>query len=46
MEYGYSAEYAKSDRSSCRLCKNLIGKGSLRLAVLVQVLLFRIFILV
>ena len=35
-DYGYSCEYAKSDRSSCRLCKGNISQAALRLAVLVQ----------
>ena len=32
----HSCEYAKSDRSACKLCRNTIGKGSLRLAIMVQ----------
>ncbi|ESO88129.1 hypothetical protein LOTGIDRAFT_206927 [Lottia gigantea] len=32
----FKAEYAKSDRSSCKACKTKIGKDSLRLAVMVQ----------
>ncbi|EZA56984.1 Poly [ADP-ribose] polymerase [Ooceraea biroi] len=35
-EMPYRTEYAKSDRSKCQLCKSLIGKGSLRLAAVVQ----------
>lgn len=33
----FASEYAKSDRSMCKLCKNCIGMGSLRLAIFVQV---------
>lgn len=33
----YLAEYAKSDRSKCQLCKQQINKLSLRLAAVVQV---------
>lgn len=33
----YKAEYAKSNRSSCKLCKSNIAKESLRLAKMVQV---------
>lgn len=36
----YKAEYAKSDRSSCQLCKSKIGKETLRLAAVVKVILF------
>ncbi|KAF2885554.1 hypothetical protein ILUMI_20622 [Ignelater luminosus] len=36
MDLPYKAEYAKSNRSSCRGCKSSIGKDSLRLAVMVQ----------
>lgn len=36
-ESGFGSEYAKSDRSSCRLCHNTISMGALRLAVYVQV---------
>ena len=32
----FRGEYAKSDRSSCKSCKSKIGKGELRLAVMVQ----------
>ena len=33
----FDAEYAKSNKSKCRLCKNLINKDTLRLALMVQV---------
>lgn len=33
----FGSEYAKSDRSQCRMCKNCIGMGSLRLSIYVQV---------
>lgn len=33
----YKAEYAKSNRSSCKSCKDNISKDSLRLAKMVQV---------
>lgn len=33
----YRAEYAKSSRASCRSCKTIIQKETLRLAVMVQV---------
>ena len=32
----FSSEYAKSDRSACKLCKACISMGSLRLAIFVQ----------
>ena len=32
----YKAEYAKSNRSSCKACKNTISKESLRIARMVQ----------
>lgn len=32
----FSCEYAKSDRSGCKLCKTNIGMGSLRMAIMVQ----------
>ncbi|CAL1526876.1 unnamed protein product, partial [Lymnaea stagnalis] len=35
----FQAEYAKSGRSSCKLCKKTISQDSLRLAVMVQVCL-------
>lgn len=35
-ELPYLAEYAKSGRASCKLCKSPIAQGSLRLAVMVQ----------
>lgn len=35
-DYKYQAEYAKSNRSTCRACKNTIGLGSLRMGALVQ----------
>lgn len=36
-EFPYRVEYAKSDRSSCKICKNKIAKDSLRIATVVQV---------
>lgn len=33
----YKAEYAKSGRASCKKCKENIAKGSLRMAIMVQV---------
>ena len=33
----FQAEYAKSNRSSCKACKEKIDKESLRLARMVQV---------
>ena len=33
----YRAEYAKSNRSSCKGCKKTIPQDTLRLAVMVQV---------
>lgn len=33
----YIVEYAKSNRSSCKACKENIGKDSLRMGVMVQV---------
>lgn len=38
-EEQYGSEYAKSNRSACKLCKNTIGMGALRLAIFVQVIL-------
>ncbi len=35
-ESGFRAEYAKSDRSTCKGCRSTINKDSLRLAVMVQ----------
>jgi poly [ADP-ribose] polymerase len=35
-ESGFRAEYAKSDRSTCKGCHSNIGKDSLRLAIMVQ----------
>lgn len=32
----FASEYAKSNRAGCKLCKNNIGMGSLRLAIFVQ----------
>ena len=34
----YRAEYAKSGRASCKSCKGLISKDTLRMAQMVQVL--------
>ena len=36
----FQAEYAKSNRSTCKSCKLTIGKDSLRLAVMVQVSMY------
>lgn len=33
----FVAEYAKSNRASCKICKANIGKDSLRMGVMVQV---------
>lgn len=33
---GFRAEYAKSDRSTCKGCRSTINKDALRLAVMVQ----------
>ncbi|CAF3453140.1 unnamed protein product [Rotaria sp. Silwood2] len=35
-ESGFRAEYAKSDRSTCKGCHSTINKDSLRLAIMVQ----------
>lgn len=35
-EEQYGSEYAKSNRAACKLCKNCIGMGALRLAIFVQ----------
>ncbi len=37
QDAGFIAEYAKSDRAGCKLCKLNISKDSLRMAILVQV---------
>lgn len=39
-ELKFQAEYAKSDRSTCRACKNIIIMGSLRIGILVQARIF------
>ena len=36
----YQAEYAKSNRSTCKACKTNINKDRLRMAVMVQVSLY------
>jgi len=36
----FKAEYAKSNRSSCKMCRDNIAKDSLRLAKMVQVGIF------
>ena len=36
-ERPFKAEYAKSGRAGCKLCKGAITQGSLRLAKMVQV---------
>ena len=33
---GFRAEYAKSDRSTCKGCRTTINKDALRLAIMVQ----------
>ena len=33
----FKAEYAKSNRASCKMCKGGINKDTLRLAIMVQV---------
>ena len=38
QDTGFAAEYAKSDRAGCKLCKLGISMSSLRMAVLVQVI--------
>jgi hypothetical protein len=35
-ESGFRAEYAKSDRSTCKGCHSTINKDTLRLAIMVQ----------
>jgi hypothetical protein len=35
-EEGFRAEYAKSDRSTCKGCRTSITRDSLRLAIMVQ----------
>lgn len=37
VDLPFRAEYAKSNRSSCKMCKNKIEKGELRMAAMVQV---------
>lgn len=41
-KFPYTAEYAKSNRSSCKACRMGIGKDALRLGVMVQVSWFMI----
>ncbi|XP_004519483.1 poly [ADP-ribose] polymerase [Ceratitis capitata] len=36
IELPYKAEYAKSGRASCKMCKSSIAQGTLRLAAMVQ----------
>ena len=36
LDLPFKAEYAKSNRSSCKKCKEKIDKAELRLAVMVQ----------
>ena len=36
-DYDFKAEYAKSNRASCKFCSGLIAKDSLRLAIMIQV---------
>ncbi|KAK2177762.1 hypothetical protein NP493_581g01048 [Ridgeia piscesae] len=35
-DYDFRAEYAKSNRASCKFCSGLIAKDSLRLAIMIQ----------
>ena len=37
VDLPFRAEYAKSGRAACKMCKEKIEKGELRLAVMVQV---------
>ena len=37
VDLPFRAEYAKSGRAACKLCKEKIDKGVLRLAIMVQV---------
>ena len=37
VDLPFSAEYAKSNRASCKACRDNIEKDTLRLAVMVQV---------
>ena len=37
VDLPFSAEYAKSNRASCKACHDNIAKDTLRLAVMVQV---------
>lgn len=39
-DFPFKAEYAKSNRSSCKLCRENIAKDSLRVAKMVQVIEF------
>lgn len=41
----YIVEYAKSSRASCKTCKENIGKDSLRMGIMVQVIFLILFIL-
>lgn len=40
IDLPFVAEYAKSGRASCKICKQKIGEGSLRMGVMVQVRIF------
>ena len=37
VDLPFRAEYAKSGRAACKMCKEKIDKGVLRLAIMVQV---------
>ena len=37
VDLPFRGEYAKSGRAACKMCKEKIEKGELRLAVMVQV---------
>ena len=37
IDLPYRGEYAKSGRAACKMCKDKIDKGELRLAAMVQV---------
>ena len=42
----FRAEYSKSNRAACKMCKEKIDKGVLRLAVMVKVNIFKIYFFV
>ena len=39
-DYDFQTEYAKSGRAACKGCSGNITQGSLRLATLVQVIIY------